>query len=420
MTALQTEIPVTIRRPHAQQERFIYHRAKRKVIRAGRRGGKTVGMATLAVLGFMAGQRVLYAAPTIDQVDRFWYEVKLALDAAVQSKALYKNETEHLIERPGTLNRIRAKTAWNADTLRGDYADLLILDEYQLMSEDAWGRVGAPMLADNNGDAVFIYTPPSLHSRGQTKARDPQHAAKLYKRALADTTGRWAAFHFTSFENPYISHEALRDLTEDMTAQAYDQEIMAEDSEEAPGALWKRDLLDTLRVWKAPEFSRIVIGVDPPGGRAECGIVAAGLGQDKHGYVFADASFQGSAGEWGAAVVRLYDALQADCVVVEMNYGGDMAINTIQSVPGGAHIRFEEANASRGKAVRAEPVVAKYEHGQVHHVGQLPHLENELCLWEPDQGMPSPNRLDAMVWALTELLIGVKKQSGLRRARTKW
>ena len=103
-----------------------------------------------------------------------------------------------MIERPGSDQRIRAKTAWNADTLRGDYADLLILDEWQLMNEEAWEVVGAPMLLDNNGDAVFIYTPPSLHSRSTSKARDPRHAAKLFQRAQADTTGRWEVFHFTS------------------------------------------------------------------------------------------------------------------------------------------------------------------------------------------------------------------------------
>ncbi|HEX3052700.1 MAG TPA: hypothetical protein VHP83_18720 [Aggregatilineaceae bacterium] len=406
MVAIPTEIPITIRRPHPQQDRFIYSKAKRKVIRAGRRGGKTVGAATLAVLGFMAGQRVLYAAPTIDQVERFWYEVKNALNEAVKSKALYKNETEHLIERPGTLNRIRAKTAWNADTLRGDYADLLILDEYQLMSEDAWGVVGAPMLADNNGDAVFIYTPPSLHSRSRTKARDPQHAAKMFKRAQDDTTRRWAAFHFTSFDNPHISKVALDDLAGDMTAQAYQQEILAEDIDAAPGALWKRDLLEELRLWKAPDFGRIVIGVDPPGGRVECGIVAGGLGSaNRHGYVIADASFQGSPGEWGLEVVRLYHALQADCVVVEANFGGDMVKSTVQGAPGGEHIRIKEVHASRGKAVRAEPIAAKYEHKMVHHVGQLLTLENELCLWEPNTGMASPNRMDALVWALTDLML---------------
>ncbi len=138
--------------------------AKRKVIRAGRRGGKTVGMSIFAVEQFLAGHRVLYAAPTAEQLDTFWRHVKAALREPIDAGLFRKNETEHFIDLERTEQRIRAKTAWNADTLRGDYCDVLILDEWQLMNEEAWDRVGAPMLLDNNGDAVFIYTPPSYSS----------------------------------------------------------------------------------------------------------------------------------------------------------------------------------------------------------------------------------------------------------------
>jgi len=179
-TTTRPEYIVHLRRPHASQQGFIDSNAKRKVIRAGRRSGKTVGIAIKATKEFLAGRRILYAAPTQEQVDRFWEEVKRALADPIEANVYYKNETRHLIEIPGTEQRIRAKTAWNADTLRGDYADLLILDEWQLMDEDAWEFVGAPMLLDHNGDAVFIYTPPSLRSRSVTKARDPRHAAKLF------------------------------------------------------------------------------------------------------------------------------------------------------------------------------------------------------------------------------------------------
>jgi hypothetical protein len=114
-------------------------------------------MATrVAVKNFLAKRRVLYAVPTQDQVDRFWSGVKGALQPAIDAGIIYKNETRHVVEFSGTEARIRAKTAWDADSLRGDYADLLILDEFQLMNEDAWEVVGAPMLLDNNGDVYFI------------------------------------------------------------------------------------------------------------------------------------------------------------------------------------------------------------------------------------------------------------------------
>jgi len=222
---------VKLRCPHEKQKEFIESQAKRRIIKAGRRGGKTVGMAIEAVQKFLEGKRVLYGAPTAEQVETFWYEITQALAEPINAKVFTKNETEKAIELTGTKQRIRAKTCWNADTLRGDYADLLILDEFQLMNEDAWEVVGAPMLLDNDGDAVFIYTPPSLRSAGVTKAKDPRHASKLYQMAKEDTTGRWQAFHFTSHDNPCISAVALQELFKDMSRSSYRQEILAEDDD---------------------------------------------------------------------------------------------------------------------------------------------------------------------------------------------
>ena len=226
-----TEVTVRRRCPHPRQAEFLSSKAKRIIIRAGRRGGKTVGVAIRAVDAFLAGKRVLYAAPTGEQTDRFWFEVNRALADAGQAGAFRRNETERYIERVGTEQRIKAKTAWNSNTLRGDFADLLILDEWQLMDEDAWEVVGAPMLIDNNGDAVFVYTPPSLRSAGVSKAHDPRHAAKMYKAAGEDGSGRWAQFHFTSYENPYLSQEGLSEVLRDMSRATLRQEILAEDDD---------------------------------------------------------------------------------------------------------------------------------------------------------------------------------------------
>ncbi len=190
-----------------------------------------MGIAIKSVEKFLQGRRQLYCAPTAEQIDRFWFEVVLALTPLLNTGVYKKNETEHYIEKPGTEERIKAKTVWNAETLRGDYADDLYLDEWQLMDEDTWGVVGAPMLLDNNGDATFIYTPPSLRSAGVSKARDPRHASKLFKKASEDKTGRWQTFHFTSHDNPHISRDALHELIQDMSKKSYRQEILAEDDE---------------------------------------------------------------------------------------------------------------------------------------------------------------------------------------------
>lgn len=384
----------------------------------------------IAVEAFLAGHRVLYAVPTQDQVTRFWFEVKRALEPATDTGSVLKNETSHVLEIPRTETRIRAKTAWNADTLRGDYADLLILDEYQLMGEDAWGLVGAPMLLDNNGDAIFIYTPPSIQSVSVSKARDKQHAAKLYKAAATDTTGRWATFHFTSHANPHLSGEALDMITEDISALAYRQEILAEDTEDVPGALWTHVLLDRTRVrdLDVPDLARIAVALDPSATSTETademGIVAGGLGVDGHGYVLRDATMRGTPAACARRAIEVYDLIQADVMVAETNNGGEWIGTVIQFVANEMHrqgqrssnrVHYKMVHASRGKQTRAEPAAVEYENGRCHHVGVFPDLEDQLTSWVP--GMRSPDRLDATVWLLHELLLQQKAKSGTMSMR---
>lgn len=402
MTTLTVRLP----KPHAKQRAFLRSPAKRRVVKAGRRGGKTVGVSILAVESFLAGKRILYAAPTQDQVDRFWESCKNALAEPLDTKVFYKNETRHVIELPGTEQRIRAKTAWNADTLRGDYADVLILDEYQLMNEDAWEVVGAPMLLDNNGNAIFVYTPPSFRTAGVSKARNKKHATLMFERAKGDTSGRWAAFHFTSHDNPHISTEALDELASDMTALSFRQEILAEDIDEIPGALWKRETLEKSRIdeSKVPELTRIYVAIDPKteaGADSETGIVVVGLGRDKRGYLLEDVSVNGTPEQWARRVVDAYHRHEANALVVEINQGGDMVTYTINTIQGGIPVR--KVRASRSKATRAEPVAALYEQGKISHVGDFSKLEDQLCSWVP--GDKSPDRLDALVWGFTELMV---------------
>jgi len=261
------------------------------------------------------------------------------------------------------------------------------------------------MLLDNNGNAVFIYTPPSLRSRSASKARDPQHAAKMFKKARELMNGgstRWAAFHFTSMDNPHLSKEALEDITEDMSSLAYRMEILAEDIDEAPGALWTRKMIEDNRVTSAPEqLHRIVVAVDPSTTSTgeEAGIVVCGKRGDE-GYVLADESLQGSPLTWAKTAVQAYHDHEADLIVAEKNQGGEMVETTIHQVDPDVPVKL--VHASRGKQARAEPISAKTEKGKIHHVGSFPLLEDELCLWIP--GDPSPNRLDAKVWGMTELI----------------
>jgi len=265
VTNLEVKPKVHLNKLHDRQKYIKDSLAKRKIIRAGRRFGKTILAARLAVEALTHGRRILYGTPTGDQLDTFWYEVCWSLQELINAGIYKKNETKHIIEHPGTKARIKGKTCWNADTLRGDFGDLLILDEYQLMNEDTWKKVGAPMLLDNDGDAIFIYTPPSLHSKGVSKAKDPQHAGKLFKSAKEDKSGRWDAFSYSSMENPYISKDALDNITGDMDADAYRREILAiEDDDDFKGLIYKcfRNDLQIIKRFDIPKDWPVRTGHD--------------------------------------------------------------------------------------------------------------------------------------------------------------
>jgi hypothetical protein len=403
------KLVVKLKTPHEKQREFMESPAKRRVIRAGRRGGKTTGMSMLGVERFLEGRRVLYAAPTQDQTDKFWLEVTTALDEPIKAGVYKINKTRRWIERVGTENRIRAKTAWDADSMRGDYADELIFDEFQKMKPEAWEDVGAPMLLDNDGNATFIYTPPKPGDN-----ESGAHAREMYKRAKRDENGRWAAFHFTSFDNPHISRDALDEISEDMDEEAYEREILAQDQDDHPDALWTRETLKKARWYTeeepVPDLAVVVVGCDPPGKAtgAKCGIVVAGMAimsdGKRHGFVLNDTSLRGRPDRWASAVVSAHDNYMADRVTAEVNNGGDMVESTIKTAAGGERVSVKQVRASRGKAIRAEPVANLYAQGRVHHVGRFAELETQMCNWVP--GMLSPDNMDALVWALTDLLLG--------------
>jgi phage terminase large subunit-like protein len=192
------------------------------------------------------------------------------------------------------------------------------------------------------------------------------------------------------------------------------QELHAELLDDVPGALWTRTVLDANRVRAigSHELARIVVAVDPSGGSGpdndEQGIVAAGLGVDGLGYVLADRTCKLSPEGWARRAIDLYLELKADRIVCEINYGGAMVESTINAVAQsmGVRVATRVVTASRGKVQRAEPVAALYEQGKVKHVGGFPQLEDEQCRFVPGELEGSPNRTDALVWALTDLMIG--------------
>lgn len=230
-------------------------------------------MSIMATEALLDRRRVLYATPTQEQITAFWGEVTEALMPLIQAEQILKNETRHTLAFDA--GHLRAKTAWDSDSLRGDAADLLILDEFQLMHEDTWERVGSPMMLDSDGTAVFCFTPPSRASAARSKARDPRHANRLYNRAAADASGRWEAIHFTSMDNPHISEIALAEVSQDMGSVAYRQEILAEDVVDDDGGIFRRDWFE--RIQRPPHIEQQVRHWDLAATAGPAGDWTAGL-----------------------------------------------------------------------------------------------------------------------------------------------
>lgn len=190
------------------------------------------------------------------------------------------------------------------------------------------------------------------------------------------------------------------------------QELNAELLDDNPGALWHLNQIDKLRVAETPLLSRVVTAIDPSvkedGSEDECGIVVAGLGYDQEFYVLDDLSLAASPATWAKeAVDNGYRRHCCDRIVAEINNGGALVESVIRTVD--PNVPYEGVHASRGKRTRAEPVSALYEQGRVHHVGTFPKLEDEMCQWDPELSPESPNRIDALVWAITQLAGGSKR-----------
>jgi len=183
------------------------------------------------------------------------------------------------------------------------------------------------------------------------------------------------------------------------------QEIFGELIEDVEGALWSLDEIDKLRVTEAPkDMLRCVVGVDPAGGGAdETGIVTVARGLDGHGYVLADDSGQFHPQEWARKAIAAYHRFKCDRIVVEKNFGGEMVEHTIASVDPTVPVRM--VTASRGKIVRAEPIATLYRQERIHHVGPFPALEDQMIQFTGETG-DSPDRMDALVWALSEVMEG--------------
>src|SRR6516164_9292419 len=197
------------------------------------------------------------------------------------------------------------------------------------------------------------------------------------------------------------------------------QELEAELLEDTPGALWSHRSIEASRLRSAPAMTRVVVAIDPAvtsGDEAdETGIIVAGKDDNGHGYVLADLSGRYPPIEWARLAITAYRTHRADRIVAEVNNGGDMVGATLRMVD--PNVAFTAVHASRGKVVRAEPVAALYQQGRAHHIGTFPQLEDQMTNFTPDIDRAaagySPDRVDALVWAYSELRVEPMPGEGL-------
>jgi phage terminase large subunit-like protein len=285
-------------------------------------------------------------------------------------------------------------TAYSADEprrLRGPQHDLAYCDEIAAWEyPEAWDQLLLGLRLGKDPRAVVTTTP-----------RPVRVIRELVK---AETT------HVTR-GSTYDNRENLAPAFLEQIISKYEgtrlgrQELYAEILDDVPGALWTRAMLESALVDEAPELSRVVVAIDPAVTSGEdsdeTGIVVAGLGVDGMGYVLADRTCRLSPDGWAKRAVTAFDEYRADRIVAEVNNGGDLVESTIRTVR--RNTPYKQVRASRGKRVRAEPIAALYEQSKIKHVRGLGQLEDQMVTFLPEGGDSSPDRVDALVWALTEL-----------------
>jgi len=292
-------------------------------------------------------------------------------------------------------------TADEPDRLRGPQCHGAWCDELASWkhAEDAWDNMMMGLRLGNHPKVIATTTP---------------RPTKMIKDLMKDPTVYVTSG--TTYENidnlaPAFLNTIIRKYEGTRLGR---QELMAEVLEDIEGALWTIKLIDQARVKHAPELVRIGIAIDPAvtsePDSDETGIVIGGIDHKGHIYILEDLSGTHTPIQWSGRAVDAYHRWKADRIIGEANNGGDLIETVIRNID--RDVSYKKVIASRGKVIRAEPVVALYEQQRIHHVGNLPKLEDQMTTWGAKEGEKSPDRVDALVWLVTELMEGSRIDEG--------
>lgn len=412
-----------------------------------RGGGKSTSAEGGTVAAGLTGRRryCLYVRSTQAMADTSVGNIAALLESPRVEK-YYPEHAKRAVSKYGSSkgwrrNRLRTKGGFTVDAIGMDVAargvkiedqrpDLIVFDDIDelhdspLMTTKKAGTITKSLLPAGSPDVAVVGIQNLIIPHGvfaqladgradyllNRSISGPHPAIRDLKTELQDRDGKRMPT-IISGKPVWVGQDVARcqAMMDVMGLRAFMEECQHA-VHEREGALWSRNLITN--IGEAPPLKRIVVAVDPSGGGDDIGIVVAGLGYDGRGYVLEDVTQKGDLGplNWGTVTVDTYDSWEADRIIGERNYGGDLIESNIKAAAGQRRIPYEHVTASRGKHIRAEPVAALYEDGLVDHIGAFPELEREMTSWVP--GDPwSPNRLDALVWALTYLMLGKRRAS---------
>lgn len=313
----------------------------------------------------------------------------------VANKPLYQVNLSKLTITTPLQTVITFKSADNPDSLYGEDVYGFVFDEFSRAKETAWHALRTT-ITYTNAKGKFI---------GNVVGKN--WAWKMAQKAKSKLDPNYEYHKVTAAEGVkagILKQSEVDAAREELPKRVFKMLYEAEVSE-IEGALWTYDLIESNRVFEHPEFQRVIIAIDPAvtsnKDSDETGIIAAAKGVDGHGYVLNDCSGIMTPNGWASVAVKEYHDRRADRVIGEVNNGGDLIETTLRNLD--TSISYKSVHATRGKVIRAEPVVALYERGLIHHVGTHHGLEDQMTGWDAAQGEKSPDRVDALVWAFTEL-----------------
>ncbi len=368
------------------------------LILAGRGFGKTrTGAEWVRKFAESGVSRIALVGPTAGDVRDTMVEGESGIMSICPdwSRPIYEPSKRRLTWPNGTIATMFSSE--EPERLRGPQHHAVWCDELAAWAnvEETWNMMLFGLRLGSHPRTAITTTPKPIKILKELVARNGQDVV-VTRGSTYDNRANLAPAFFSQIVRRYENTRLGR------------QELNAEILEDVEGALWSRNVIESSRVQKGEwlDMRRIVVAIDPAisvgEDSDETGIVVAGLGFDDEAYVLEDISGRYSPTEWATKAVGAYRRHNADRIIAEKNQGGDMVENTIRMVDANVPIRL--VHASRGKIVRAEPISALYEQGRVHHVGMFTELEDQLCSFSPGS-KNSPDRLDSLVYAITELLV---------------